>query len=100
MKADGTSVRVCGDYKVSINQVSVLDRYPVPKIDDPLTSLAEGNVFTKVEIMNSINSEATIEILRQLFARYGIPKTVVSDNGATFTSATFQEFMKGIRSPI
>ena len=33
MKAD-KSVRLCGDYKLTVNQVAKLDRYPIPKIED------------------------------------------------------------------
>ena len=40
-----------------------------------------------------------IEHLRTLFATHGIPEVVVSDNGTTFTSAEFSQFMtkNGIR---
>ena len=45
--------------------------------------------------MSSITSEAMIEKLRDLFARYGIPQQLVSENGSQFTSQEFSEFMKG-----
>ncbi|KAL9961177.1 hypothetical protein ACROYT_G030075 [Oculina patagonica] len=32
-KSDGT-VRVCGDYNLTVNKVSKLDGYPLPKLDD------------------------------------------------------------------
>ncbi|EFO85571.1 hypothetical protein CRE_29108 [Caenorhabditis remanei] len=47
----------------------------------------------------SITSTATINILRKLFAQFGDPETLVSDNGTQFTSTQFDEFCKqrGIR---
>ncbi|XP_055623231.1 uncharacterized protein K02A2.6-like [Toxorhynchites rutilus septentrionalis] len=39
-----------------------------------------------------ITSAATISILRALFARLGMPVTLVSDNGTQFTSAEFADF--------
>ena len=50
LKADGKSVRVCGDFKVTINQASRLDRYPIPKIEDLLARLAGGKLFTKLDM--------------------------------------------------
>jgi transposase InsO family protein len=35
----------------------------------------------------------TIEVLRTIFARNGIPSRVVTDNGSQFTSSEFQQFM-------
>ena len=44
-------------------------------------------------------SSSTIEVLRDLFARFGIPEQIVSDNSAQFVSEEFQVFVKsnGIR---
>ena len=43
--------------------------------------------------MQSISSAKTIEKLRILFANHGLPHKVVTDNGPSFTSAEFAEFM-------
>lgn len=50
--------------------------------------------WLEVEVMTSITAEVTIEKLRKMFACFGLPETIVSDNGATFTSAAFAEFIK------
>ncbi|XP_062592417.1 uncharacterized protein K02A2.6-like [Saccostrea cucullata] len=44
--------------------------------------------------MNKITSFKTIEILRTVFARNGIPEQIVSDNGPLFTSREFDDFTK------
>ena len=49
VKPDKT-VRICGDFKVTVNPVSKLDRYPIPKIDDLLANLAGGEKFTKLDM--------------------------------------------------
>ncbi|XP_040169841.1 uncharacterized protein K02A2.6-like [Anopheles arabiensis] len=37
-------------------------------------------------------AQATVQMLRGLCARFGIPETVVSDNGTQFTSSEFRDF--------
>ena len=49
VKQDG-SVRICGDYKSTVNQVSKLDNYPIPKTEDLLATLGGGNKFTKLDM--------------------------------------------------
>ena len=35
-------IRICGDYKMTINQLSQVDKYPLPKADDLFVSLSGG----------------------------------------------------------
>ncbi len=44
--------------------------------------------------MDSTTSTKTIQVLRTLFSRYGLPEVLVSDNGPQFTSEEFQKFLK------
>ena len=47
-----------------------------------------------VEPVPSTTSQCTIQKLRSIFAIYGLPEVIVSDNGTSFTSS---EFQNGIR---
>ena len=44
--------------------------------------------------MSSTSSVATIQKLREVFSRFGLPDRVISDNAPNFVSAEFTEFMK------
>ena len=44
------SIRICGDYQVTINQTAKPDTYPLPKIEHLFTSLSGGKFFSKVAL--------------------------------------------------
>ncbi|KAL0198627.1 hypothetical protein M9458_007167 [Cirrhinus mrigala] len=50
--------------------------------------------WPEVAVMNSTSSEKTIEELRSVFSRFGIPQQLVSDNGPQFVSEEFQSFLR------
>lgn len=50
--------------------------------------------WLEVKIVPNTSSNVTIDVLRSLFATHGIPDVVVSDNGTSFTSVEFQDFLK------
>ena len=50
LKSDRTSVRICGDFRMTVNPVSKLHRYPLPKVEDLFATLADGKIFTKLDL--------------------------------------------------
>ena len=44
--------------------------------------------------MKTTTAEATANAMRNIFARYGLPKQIVSDNGPPFQSAEYEEFLR------
>lgn len=53
-KADG-GLRICADYKVTLNPVLKIDRYPLPRIDDLLVKLNGAKLFTKIDLSQAYN---------------------------------------------
>ena len=51
-KKDG-SIRLCGDFKVSVNQVLLNKPYPFPEVSDMFANLGPGTVFTKIDLSNA-----------------------------------------------
>lgn len=50
--------------------------------------------WLEVVPVKTTTTEKTLEVLRSLFARYGLPKQLVSDNGPQFTAKEFAEGME------
>ncbi|KAK7882126.1 hypothetical protein WMY93_028300 [Mugilogobius chulae] len=51
-KKDST-VRLCGDFKVTLNPALCVDKYPIPRIEDLFASLAGGQRFSKLDLSNA-----------------------------------------------
>ncbi|XP_063634987.1 uncharacterized protein K02A2.6-like [Cydia splendana] len=49
MKKDGT-IRLCGDFKLTLNKCLQVDHFPVPRVDDLLTKLHKGDTFSKIDL--------------------------------------------------
>ena len=50
LKQDRASVRICGDFSVTVNPVSKLDKYPIPKVEDLFVRLSKGKYFSKLDL--------------------------------------------------
>ena len=98
IKKDG-SVRLCGDYKVTVNQASKTDTYPLPVIEDMLASLAGGTAFSKFDLAQAYQqvvlddeskSIATITTYKGLYRVNRLPFGVAS------TPSMFQRIIENI----
>ena len=50
LKSDKKSLRICGDFKMTVNSASKLDAYPIPKIEDLFARLSGGICFSKLDL--------------------------------------------------
>lgn len=51
--------------------------------------------WIEVFCTSAATSAVVIEELRSVFARFGLPETIVTDNGTSFVSAEFEKFLRG-----
>ncbi|XP_011883635.1 PREDICTED: uncharacterized protein K02A2.6-like [Vollenhovia emeryi] len=49
IKKDG-SVRICGNFKLTINPYVVIDRHPIPLIDEIFAALSGGTKFSQIDL--------------------------------------------------
>ena len=52
-KRDTKDVRLCGDYKVTINPVIREDKFPLPRVDDIFVKMTGGKIFSKIDLKNA-----------------------------------------------
>ena len=93
------SIRVCGDYKLTVNQVAQVDTYPLPLVQDIFVSLANGKSFTKLDLAhayqqlpldNDSRPHTTINTHRGLFRYTCLPF------GVAAAPAIFQRTMESL----
>ena len=60
------SVRICGAFKLTVNQVSKTVSYPLARIEDIFASLRGGKLFTKLDLAHAYNQIELDETAKQL----------------------------------
>ena len=51
-KGDG-HLRICGDYRVAVNPLLVVDQHPLPKPEELFSSLSGGQKFSKIDLSHA-----------------------------------------------
>ena len=102
LKASG-QVRLCGDYKVTVNKVSKLVQYPIPTLEDLMAKLGKGSIFHKLDLSHAylqveLNPESrkyvTINTHKGLYTYTRLPY------GVSSAPAQFQGVMENLLGDI
>lgn len=100
MKKDG-SLRLCGDFKVTLNPVLTAEQYPLPLIDDIFSGLAGGQKFSKIDLCQAYLQMHVVPESQELLTivtHKGLYRYQRLPFGITSAPALFQRAMDQILS--
>ena len=60
------SVRICGDFKQTVNAASRVDRHPLPKVEDLFATLSGGRIFSKLDLSQAYQQVLLEDVSRDL----------------------------------
>ena len=66
---------------------------PLPSRESIWVIIDYYSRFYEVSVLNSTTTDRIISAMSEIFARYGVPKSMKTDNGLQFRSTTFGEFL-------
>ncbi|XP_018403039.1 PREDICTED: uncharacterized protein K02A2.6-like [Cyphomyrmex costatus] len=92
-------IRLCGDYKVTLNPHLLVDKHPIPRVSDLLTKLSGGTVFTKLDLAQAYQQVVLDEeskFLVTIATHKGLFKSNRLSYGVASASGLFQREMDKI----
>ncbi|XP_055307800.1 uncharacterized protein K02A2.6-like, partial [Sitodiplosis mosellana] len=94
-------IRICGDYKVTINRFLIDFKYPLPRIDQIFASMQGDILFTKLDMSNAYNQLVLDDEAQKLCTwstHKGIFKMTRLPFGVKIAAALFQKTMENLLS--
>ena len=99
LKSDRKSVRICGDFRITVNPVSKLNRYPIPKAEDLFATLERGKTLTKLDLSQAYQQLKLDEGSRKyvvINTHKGLFRYTRLPYGISSAPGIFQKAMEGL----
>ena len=96
IKKDG-SVRLCGDYKITVNSVAQNEIYPLPRIEELFAAVAGGKIFSKLDLSHAylqLQLEEASQELVTINTHRGLYRYTRLPFGVSSAPAIFQRTME------
>ena len=98
LKTDN-SVRLCGDYKLTVNKAANRDTYPIPKIQDLFANLTDCKIFSKLD-MSQAYAQLCLDDTSKKYTTINTPKGLFQYNrlafGISSAPGIFQRAMENL----
>ena len=98
LKKDG-GIRICGDYKLTVNRAAKIDTYPLPRIDDLFAALAGGKAFSELDLAHAYQQVPLEETARKyvtINTQKGLFQYTCLPFGVSSAPAIFQRIMDNL----
>lgn len=89
-------VRICGDFKLTINPHMVINKYPLPQINDIFAKLQGGEYFTQLDLSHAYMQFAVDESCREyltIITHTGLLRYTKMGEGVASGPGAFQQKM-------
>ncbi|XP_030760309.1 uncharacterized protein K02A2.6-like [Sitophilus oryzae] len=93
------SVRICGDFKVTVNPYIEIDQYPSPRINELFVKLQEGVHFSKLDLSNAYQQiclDQSSKELMTISTHKGLYQYNRAPFGIASIPAKFQKIMESL----
>ena len=92
----GQGIRICGDYKVTVNPTIDLERYPLPTAECIFATLAGGKQFTKLDLAHAYNQLELDDLSKEYLTHQGLYRPNRLSFGVRSAPAIFQRVVDHI----
>ena len=102
-RAQGKKVRICGDFKVGLNQYIKVDDHPLKNIRHALDNIGVGKRFSKLDISAAFLHMPVCENDRKYLVvntHRGLYKFNRMSNGLSSAAAVWQRYIEGVLADI